>query len=139
MYVLGCSCHILHNTCGKAASGITSSTGFDIEEVAIDVAYWFDKSTKRKVGLEEFCIFCDTAYKDVVAHTSTCWLSLEKAVTRILELYASLVSYFKSSSEPQARYTRLQEKFSDCMTEVYLLFYPVSVSTVHKVQPAASA
>ena len=30
------------------------ATGFDIE---IDVAYWFDKSTKQNAGLEEFCFF----------------------------------------------------------------------------------
>jgi len=61
-------------------------------------------------------------YKDIVSHVSTRWLSLEKAINRILELYTSLESYFKSTSEPQARFKRLQEKFSNPITEVYLLF-----------------
>lgn len=30
-YVLGCPCHILHNTSSKAASALSESTGFDIE------------------------------------------------------------------------------------------------------------
>ena len=80
VYVLGCPCHILHNTSSKAASTLASVTGFDIEDLAVDVGYWFDKSTKRKAGLEEFCAFCDTSYKEVVLHSSTRWLSLEQAV-----------------------------------------------------------
>jgi len=27
-------------------------TGFDVEDLAVDVAYWFDKNTKRKAGLQ---------------------------------------------------------------------------------------
>ena len=34
-----------------------------------------------------------------------------------------MVSYFKSTSESQARFARLEEKFSNPITEVYLLFY----------------
>ena len=67
-------------------------------------------------------MFCDTTYKEVVAHVSTRWLSLEQAVTRILELYASLSSYFLSIHEQQARFKRLHKRFSDPITEVYLLF-----------------
>ena len=52
-YVLGCPCH-------KAATALADTTGFDIENLALDVSYWFDKSTRRKAGLKEFCVFCDT-------------------------------------------------------------------------------
>ena len=123
VYVIGCPCHILHNTSSKAAAALASTTGFDVEDLAVDVSYWFDKSTKRKAGLEEFCIFCDTTYKEVIAHVSTRWLSLEQAINRILELYVSLASYFKSTSEYQARFGRLQKRFADPITEIYLLFY----------------
>ena len=43
---------------------------------------------KERLGLKS-CVLCDTTYKEVVSHESTCWLSLEKAITRILELYTS--------------------------------------------------
>ena len=76
--------------------------GLGFEDLPVDVAYRFDKTTKRKVGLEEFCVFCNTAYKEMVSHVSTCWLSLEQAVTRILELYVNLSSYFQSIHEQQA-------------------------------------
>lgn len=62
----------------------------------IDVYYWFDKSTKRKAELADYYTFCDVAYRDVVKHVNTRWLSLDKAVYRVLQQYAGLRSYFLS-------------------------------------------
>ena len=122
VYVIGCPCHIIHNTCSKAATSFSKETGFDVEDLAVDVSYWFDKSTKRKASLAEFCLLCDTTYKDILKHVSTRWLSLEQTITRILALYNSLVSYFKSNDESKPRFKRLQKAFSNPMTEIYLLF-----------------
>lgn len=129
VYVIGCPCHILHNISSKAATNFHETTGFDVEELTIDLAYWFDKSTKRKAGLEEFCVFCDVSYREIISHVSTRWLSLEKAVNRVLELYESLSSYFKSNNEPQARFKRLHSAFSKPMTEIYLLFIQSLIPT----------
>ena len=54
-------------------------------------------------------------------YVSTRWLSLEIAVQRSLKQLPSLTSYFKSESESQARFKRLQKIFNDPMTKVYLL------------------
>ena len=70
-YVLGYPCHILHHTFSKAAAALSEMTSFDIEDLAVDVSYWFDKRTKRKAGLEEFCVLCDTTYKEVVSRVNT--------------------------------------------------------------------
>ena len=45
--------HIIHNAVQKAEDGFTKICvhKFDVEELAIDLYYWFDKSTKRKNGL----------------------------------------------------------------------------------------
>ncbi|KAK6466758.1 hypothetical protein HHUSO_G35875 [Huso huso] len=72
---------------------------FDVEDMVVDIGYWFKASTKRKCRLDEFCVFCDTEYMAVIDHVSTRWLSLETAVVRILRLYQALVSYFKSNIE----------------------------------------
>ena len=45
------------------------------------------------------------------------------AVQRALKQFPSLTSYFKSECESQARFKRLQNAFSDPLTEVYLLFF----------------
>lgn len=66
---------------------------FNIEEMVIDLYYWFDKSTKRKANLVEYCTFCDTNYWEIVKHATTRWLSLERAVSRVLQQYAALKSY----------------------------------------------
>ena len=56
--VHGCPCQIF-NLSSKAAATLANFVGF---ESAADVLYWFDKSTNRKAGLKELCIFCDTTY-----------------------------------------------------------------------------
>ncbi len=122
-YFMGCPCHLVHNIAGHASEALHKVAGFDVEDLCVDVFYWFDKSTKRKGILREFCNFCDSDYREVVRYVNVRWLSLEKAVYRILQLYSSLQSYFKSEAESQARFKRLATAFEDPMTEVYLLFY----------------
>ncbi|CAB4036850.1 PREDICTED: uncharacterized protein LOC107326933 [Paramuricea clavata] len=123
IYFNGCPCHIIHNAAQKAAESFMECCGFDVEEFTIDLFYWFDKSTKRKNGLRDYCTFCDHKYRAVVKHVSTRWLSLELAVQRSLKQFPGLTSYFKSENEQQARFKRLQKAFNDPMTEVYLLFF----------------
>ena len=106
-YFMGCPCHLVHNIAGHASEALQKSTGFDVEDLGVDVFYWFDKSTKRKGILKEFCSSCDSDYREVVRYVSVRWLCLERAVYRILQLYNSLQGYFKSESESQARFMRL--------------------------------
>ena len=89
----------------------------------MDQFYWFDKSTKRKSSLEEYCCFCDVNYKKVIKHISTRWLSLETAVERALKLFNGLRSYFLSEGCTEARFNRLRRVFDDPLSEIYLLFY----------------
>lgn len=123
IYFMGCPCHMVHNTATKAAEAFESATNFDVEDVLVDLYYWFDKSTKRKNELSGFCEFCDVTYRAVVKHVSTRWLSLELAVQRALQQYPGLRSYFLSSDETQARFQRLKQHFDNPLTEVYLMFY----------------
>ena len=58
-YFIGCPCHMIHNTATKAAESFESKTGFDVEDMLVDLCYWFDKSTKRKNELSDYCEFCD--------------------------------------------------------------------------------
>lgn len=122
-YFMGCPCHIAHNTANTAADAFGSATSFDVEELVVDMFYWFDKSTKRKSMLVEYCCFCDVRYRKIVKHVSTRWLSLEAAVERVLKVYDGLRSYFLSESCSQARFQRLQCLFGVPITEVFLLFY----------------
>ena len=89
-YFMGCPCHLIHNIACRASESFQKTSGFDVEDFCVDIFYWFDKSTKRKGILREFCEFCDNEYLEIVCCVSTRWLSLEKAVYRILQLYVSL-------------------------------------------------
>ncbi|MGH0146032.1 UNVERIFIED_CONTAM: hypothetical protein FKN15_041695 [Acipenser sinensis] len=99
VYVHGCPCHIVHNNASAAGTHYIELSDFDVEDMVVDIGYWFKASTKRKCRLDEFCVFCDTEYMAVIDHVSTRWLSLETTVVRILRLYRALVSYFKSNRE----------------------------------------
>lgn len=120
---MGCPCHIMHNTVSFAAKAYTEVTGFNLEELAIDLFYYFDHSSKRKSNLQDYCEFNDIQYLEIIRYVSTRWLCLEMAVNRMLKLYDGLVSMFKSESENTPRFLRLQKAFSDPMTEIHLLFY----------------
>ena len=67
---------------------------FAVEVKLVDISYWFDKRMKKKFELEGFCSFCDQVYPKIIKHVSTRWLSLKTPVTRTLQLYQPLQSYF---------------------------------------------
>ena len=78
---------------------------FNVEDLVIDLYYWFDKSTKRKATLLNYCSFCDVDYREIVKHVNTRWLSLERAVSRVLDQYDALRSYFLSQGKNSLIYT----------------------------------
>ena len=124
IYGMGCPCHIIHNTAEQGYKAFLRSSGFDLEEVAVDLCYWFDKSTKRKSELESYSQFCDIEYKQVLDYCSTRWLCSQVVTKRIIDMYEPLRSYFLSSGqEEKTRFERLKKVFSDPMTIVYLHFY----------------
>ena len=122
VYFNGCQCHVVHNTFSAAAKAFNAETGFDVEDLLVDIYYWFDYSTKRKCKLVEYTHFCTQEYGRIIKQVNTRWLSLEKVITRTLLQYQSLKTYFLSEDESAARFKRLQTAFSNPMTEVYLLF-----------------
>nr|XP_043872485.1 uncharacterized protein LOC122761339 isoform X2 [Solea senegalensis] len=96
IYLHGCPCHIIHNTARQAGQRFLEISGFDPEDLAVDVGYWFKGSTNSKGYSAEFCDFHGSEYMETLPHISEQWLSLETCVTRILQQYGPLTSYFKS-------------------------------------------
>jgi hypothetical protein len=123
IYFMKCPCHIAHNAACYAADAFRSGTSFDVEDFLVDIYFWFDKSSKRKNLLQEYCTFCDTEYRKIIKHVSTRWLSLQRAIERVLKQYNSLRSYFLSESCSEARFVRVNKIFSNPLVEVYLLFF----------------
>ena len=84
--------------------------------------YWFDKSSKKKVEVEEFCFFCDQEHRKIMKHVSTRWLCLDTAVTRTLRLYQPLRSYFLSQEVRPNLVETLDVLFADPMRKIFLFF-----------------
>ena len=122
-YLIGCPCHILQNTASYVGKGFEKIVNFSVDDLCVDIFYWFDPSSKKKNLLSEFCDFCDVQYRHVIKHVSTKWLSSESAVEHVLKQYSHLKSYFLSNAEQQARFERLKKSYQDSMTEIYLYFY----------------
>ena len=76
---------ILHNASCKAGSLSLNITSFDKENHCVDLYHWFDKSSKHKNILSDYFEFCDMKYSEVIQFLSTCWLSLELCVNRVLK------------------------------------------------------
>ena len=127
VYFVGCQCHIIHNAAQKAAEAFGDMSQFDIEECCIDHFYWFDKSTKRKGQLEEYSSFCDTMCRGFIKHINVRWLSVHKAVERILQFFSASRSYFSSENMQDARFKRLAELYKNPMFEIRLLFFQAAL------------
>ena len=98
-----------------------------MEDVLIDIFYWFDKSSKRKGKLAEYFEFCDQEYQKVLKHISVRWLSLERCMDRVLKKFTSLKSYFESEHFADARFQRLHAAFSNPILEPVILFHSASI------------
>eukprot|EP00057_Strongylocentrotus_purpuratus_P019851 XP_011674325.1 PREDICTED: uncharacterized protein LOC105443158 [Strongylocentrotus purpuratus] len=77
VYVHGCPAHMVHNNAHAAGNAYAKVTKFEVEDMAVDLAYWSQPSTWRF----------------------------------------------------QARFKRLQELFSNPMTELHLMFYQATLPT----------
>ena len=123
IYVLGCPCHLAHIAASNANDAFVEISGINVEDLLIDLYYWFEKNTKRKGVLVEYLEFCDQEYMKILKHSSTRW----RCVERCLKKYAGLKSYFLSENFADARFQRLQKAFEDSCTEAVLLFHHASI------------
>ncbi|KAJ8004300.1 hypothetical protein DPEC_G00157700 [Dallia pectoralis] len=92
-YIHGCPGHVAHNNTKAAGVGFVTVSGFDLEDLVVDIGYWFKGRTHRKGYLTEFCELHEAEYMEVLLHISVRWLSLERCVTRILRLVPHLLPY----------------------------------------------
>lgn len=87
-----CNNHILHNSAKNALKQLS----FDIENVVLKVFAEFSNSAKKREELKSFFEFCESEFHEVLRHVPTRWLSLFKAVERLLLNWIPLKSYFIS-------------------------------------------
>lgn len=119
-----CHAHIVHNTVKHALDQLT----VDVENVVLKVYGFFSTSAKRRESLKEFCRFCDVEFQEILRHVTTRWLSLNPAITRLMQTWIALKSFFISLGEECPQQLQALLKLSEDSTEedgdiveVYLL------------------
>ena len=121
VFSMGCVCH-LAALC--AAAGL-KKLPISIDDLLIDIYYHFKHSSKR---CEEFSViveeFDGLGPVRILKHCSTRWLSLERALKRLLSLWPALYAYFDREicSADRARVKRLAKALSDVETKLHCHF-----------------
>ena len=127
IFISGCPCHLAHIAASHANDSFSTHLGLNVEDVCVDLFYWFDKSCKRKGKLLEYSEFCDQEYQSVLKHLSVRWLSLECCLDRVVRKLPSLRAYFLSEDFADARFQRLNTWFSNKLLEPALMFQNAAI------------
>ena len=132
----GCICH-LENLAVKAA---VKTLPTNVDAFLVDLNTHFYLSVKRKEEFKSFCDFVSINYKAILSHVETRWLSLLRVISRVLELWPALVSYFHShdDAEKPGRVRTIKNQLCD-ETKLYLLFLNFLLPTINAFNVAFQA
>ena len=130
VFSLGCICH-LAALCAAAA---LKKLPLSIDGLLIDVFYHFKHSSKRCHEFAEVLRdFEGIAPLQVVKHCSTRWLSLERAVRRLLTLWPALCAYFDRERGVNDCTNRVADALMSVETKLWFLF--VAYALKHSTLP----
>ena len=87
-----CHAHIVHNTVKHVVDQLT----VDVENVVLKVYGFFPTSAKQRESLKAFFRLCDVDFQEILRHVTTRWLSLNPAITQLMQTWIALKSYFIS-------------------------------------------
>uniref|UniRef100_H2ZRT2 DUF4371 domain-containing protein n=1 Tax=Latimeria chalumnae TaxID=7897 RepID=H2ZRT2_LATCH len=110
-----CHVHIVHNAVRHALNEFS----VDIETVVLKVYGFFSVSAKRRENLKEFFDFLDVQWREILRRVTTRWLSLNPAISRMLQNWVAIKSYFISVGEDCPK--QIQKGLKLDTVEVYLL------------------
>ena len=130
VYSQGCVCHLANLS---LLAGV-KSLPVDVDDFFVDLFYFFEKSAKRKEDFREFQHFTDTKQFKIIKHCKTRWLSLEKAVNRVLQQWPALYAYFDyvSENDHSSRVKRLDQNFKSHLTKLVILFLKFALESMCK-------
>ena len=90
IYFSGFFISVMHNSAQKNGKAFQKICSFRVEDLVIDLYYWFKKSPKHKKTLKLFFSFYNQDYFSMMKQINTRWLTLELTLERCLLQYASL-------------------------------------------------
>jgi hypothetical protein len=71
----------------------------DVEAKVNKIFQYFHIYTVRVEELKEFCDFVSFEYKQVLGSVKIRWLSLQSAITRVIDMFPGFKSYFLSQEK----------------------------------------
>ena len=110
---VGSPAHILNNCVHQGADTLD----VDIENIIFKMYQHFHIHTVRTESLKEYCEFADVAYKSLLSHSKTRWLSIFPGIERLLQMYPALKAFFLSQENPPML---IRKFFEDEFSEIYL-------------------
>ena len=122
-----CNCHLAALIANHACRAMPDY----LEDVTIQLWYFFQKSPKRYRTFEEFQVFVDAKPHKLLKAGQTRWLSLEMCVNRLLEQLDALVSYFRSTDERSSSIQRISTSLEKPLTKVYLMFLSSALQVIN--------
>ena len=105
VYLAACTLHLVHVGAKKGAAYLPP-----VEEILVDVYYFFQKSTLRQSNLRELQELYDVEQRKMLKHGCTRWLSIARCIKRLLETWDPLKHLFHE--ELKAKTTAEEKKKS---------------------------
>ena len=120
VFSLACVCHLA----ALAAAAGLKVLPFSIDQLLMDIFYHFKHSSKRwQEFLDILADFEEVAPMRVLKHCTTRWLSLERAVNRLLTLWSALNAYFDRKADTgNDRCKKIAEMLLSSETKLYISF-----------------
>ena len=121
---VGCSAHVLNKCIHHGAERMN----IDIENNINQIYQHFSIYTVRTKQLKEYWKFANCEYKILLSQSKTRWLSLFPGISRLLEMFLPLKSYFLSQDHPPIV---IRQFFENEMSELYLWHMHSLMSVFH--------
>lgn len=90
-----CNCHVIHNAARHACKALS----LDVENLVLKIYAEFSISSKRVKELKECFDFLELEYEHVIKHVVTRWLTLHKALEKIVNAWSAIKLYFVQQGE----------------------------------------
>ena len=113
-----CNCHLAALIANHSCKVLPDY----LEDVTIQIWYFFQKNLKRYRTFEDFQSFVNSKPHKLLKAGQTRWLSLEMCINRLLEQYEALLSFFRSTDERSSNVRRITSTLEKPLTKLYLMF-----------------
>ena len=127
---VGCICHLADLT---VKAGL-ETLPVDIDQLFIDIFYFFQHSSKRKQHfVDQWCSMFTTEPDAILKHCPTRWLSILRCVKRYLKQFDGLRSFFLSCEEAEtAKVQSIVARLDNPLTKPLLHFLSFILPSVDK-------